>query len=170
VPLGNALKINTSITLQPGLYTGDIQVGGTANVTLASGIYVIEGGDLQVSGKGSVSGQNVWLVFEPAPATHACGGVQLTGQASLNITAPTSGTGLGIAIYIDRSCSDQGGGDGNSSNGNGVTLSGRAVLTVAGAIYVPTREVSMDGQSQLQASAIDAQSIAADGGATLKVQ
>jgi len=169
VPLGNALQITGSTTLQPGLYTGGIQVGGTAAVVLAPGTYVIQGGDLQVGDHATVTGQNVWLVFEALPGTLTCGGVQLTGVASLNLSAPTSGTGLGIAIYIDRFCQDQGGGNGSSGHGNGIEVSGQATVTAVGAIAVPTREVSVDGRARLQASAIDADTIVADGRAALSV-
>jgi len=55
------LHVATSTTLQPGLYVGGIDISGKASVSLAAGIYYLQGGGFTVSGQASVTGANVLL-------------------------------------------------------------------------------------------------------------
>ena len=54
------LNGNSSATIQPGIYK-QITVSGYAELTLSSGIYIIEGGGFSVSGNANVSGSGVTI-------------------------------------------------------------------------------------------------------------
>jgi hypothetical protein len=55
------LRGTATETIQPGIYTS-IAVSNSAKLTLASGIYIIEGGGRSVSGADSLSGSGVLIV------------------------------------------------------------------------------------------------------------
>jgi hypothetical protein len=86
-PLG---RWPTFATLQPGIYTGQIRVGVGAVVTLQPGIYILRGG-LYVWGFAEVRGNGVLLYNENGPISVV--------NSKLILSAPTSGTYKGIAIF-----------------------------------------------------------------------
>jgi hypothetical protein len=113
-----------SVTLQPGTYLSGITVSGQASVALAPGIYVLEGGGLHISGQASVTGQQVMLFNAPTEQNDA---IQVSNQATLSLTAPTSGVFKGIAIFEDRIV-----------NAPVLQFSGQANVQITGTIYAPS--------------------------------
>ena len=65
-----ALSGNSKATISPGIY-GAISVRGNAVLTLAAGIYIIEGGGLSISGNASVSGAGV-LIYNAGSCLSRC--------------------------------------------------------------------------------------------------
>jgi Flp pilus assembly protein TadG len=110
-------------TLDPGVYCGSVSFSGA--VSLNPGTYIFKNG---FSIGSSVTGTGVTLYV-------AAGSISLSGQGSLTISAPTSGTYQGIAIYQDR------------ADTNGVSLVGGSTLDVSGVIYAPAANVSLSGNS-----------------------
>jgi len=88
---------------------------------LNAGIYYITG---QVD-IGNLTGSNVMLFLAP--------GAQLTAQnnKSLTLTAPSSGTFKGIAIFQDR------------TNTNDIDIKNNFTLTVTGAVYFPGADITI---------------------------
>jgi hypothetical protein len=94
----------------PGIYKS---LALSRNCTLSPGLYVITGSNHD-SGQTQVSANGVTLYFgcqDPGstlPKLRACtdgekgGDLLMTGQAALNITAPTTGPTAGLAIVADR--------------------------------------------------------------------
>jgi len=141
---------NDEATLSPGVYD-HIRIGGQARVTLNPGVYVIKGGDFKFSGQGSLTGQGVTIFlagsFFPNNAG-TFGELKLTGQGTVNLTAPTSGPYAGLLFYQKT--------DGQivdaqiAGNGNATHLSG--------SIYLPKADVTITGNGSL--TTIQAQFIA----------
>jgi hypothetical protein len=104
-------------TLGPGCYTS---IAATVT-TLNAGIYYITG-PVDI---GNLTGSNVMLFLAP--------GGQLTAQnnKSLTITAPTTGTYKGIAIFQDP------------ANPNDIDIKNNFTLTVTGAVYFPGADISI---------------------------
>lgn len=116
--------------------TGGLDIAG--NLTLGSGTYVIDGGNLNMNSTGTslnCSGCTIILTNSSNPAT--TGNIRLNG-GTVNITAPTTGTYKGIALYQDRRATDDGSKSQNHVNGN----SGAAVT---GVIYTPSRSLLYNG-------------------------
>lgn len=122
--------------------TGGLTVQGT--LQLGAATYVIDGGDLTMNSTGSslkCTGCTIILTNSTTPT--ATGNLRLTGGA-LSITAPTSGTYKGIALYQDRRATDDGTKGQNHVNGN----SGSAInpgVAVTGVIYTPNRSLLYNG-------------------------
>lgn len=131
---GRTIGGNDSATLQPGIYTGQIKVEGNATVTLLPGIYILRGG-LLVSGNGVVRGDGVLLYNEG-------GRIEVQGNGRLILSAPTSGTYEGIAIFQP------------ASNTQPLWFSGNSDFQVSGAVYAPRAMLHFEGNANLADSMI----------------
>jgi hypothetical protein len=155
---------STTTTLQPGLYT-QISVSGAANVALAAGTYVIqggglsaagsatisigsgtsiilEGGGLSVSGAAAISGSSVTIfnfgtAYNGTTDGGSFGPITLSGSGSVSLTAPASGTYAGILIFQAR------------DNSKTLTFSGAAMQGTTGTIYAPAAQLVESGSAQI---------------------
>ena len=142
-----------NLTLNPGTYQGGISVSGQATVTLLPGVYILEGGGLTVTGQGRVVGRGV-VIYNAAQSAEF-DGINVYGRGSLSISAPTSGTYRGIALFQ------------SATGGTPLEITDDGSVSLAGVLYAPraTVRVSGNGQLALQGdlqSAISAQLIAND--------
>jgi hypothetical protein len=122
------------LTLLPGTYVGGIAISGQGQVTLSPGVYYLLGGGFSISDQGSVSGTGVTIINVPAGPGDT---ISVSGQGSLNLTAPTSGPFQGVVLFQDP------------ASGNGVHFTGQAAVTLAGVVYVPAALVSIDGNANV---------------------
>lgn len=125
---------NMTATLKPGTYLGGIPVSGKADVTLLPGLYYLKGGGLSVSG-GSLMGNGVVIYIAQQSGKDA---ISVTGQATISLTAPTSGAYQGVAIFQDR-----------SSNAP-LAVSGRGSLDITGSIYAAAATLNISGNGKAQ--------------------
>jgi Flp pilus assembly protein TadG len=120
-------------TLNPGVYCNGITISGGATVTFNSGNYILNGGGLNVSGNSSISGSGVF--FYNTSSGYTFKPLTLSGAASVDLTAPTSGTYQGILFFQDRTITS------SASN----TFSGGANSAISGSIYMPTAQLYFSG-------------------------
>ena len=122
---GNCRSSNGN-TLQDGKYCNGLTLKGA--VTLKPGVYVISGGDLQVNANANISGTGVTF--------YLVGGarVSMNGNATVNLSAPTSGDYSGMLFFGDR-----------SSSGGTNTFNGTAASKLTGAIYFASQGISYLG-------------------------
>lgn len=123
-PVGPCLNANGA-TLSPGRYCNGLRLSGT--VTLSPGVYYISGGDFRVNAQANVRGQGVTIYLQGS------GGLNFNGNATLALSAPTSGATAGILFFGDR------------SGGGSSTLNGTAASVMTGAVYMPRQAVSYLG-------------------------
>ncbi len=142
---------NSSATLQPGIYNS-IQVSGNAKVTLSnsgSGIYIIEGGGLTVSGNASLSGTGV-LIFNAGSAYNGTtdggkfGSINLGGNGTISLSGMTSGVYAGVVIFQSH------------SNTQALSLSGNGAAGITSTLYAPAANVGISGNAQLNGTLIAA--------------
>jgi hypothetical protein len=119
-----------SVTLKPGTYLDGLDLSGTTNVTLLPGIYYLKG-DLSVSGQAKVTGSGVLIYC-------AGGSISLSGQAVVTLTAATSGTYQGIALWQHGQCSTP-----------AFAVTGQASLNITGTLYAPHSQVQVSGKGLL---------------------
>jgi hypothetical protein len=125
------------VTLHPGLYIGGIKISGQAQVTLAPGIYYLQGGGFSVSGQATVTGTDVMLYNAPAKTSDT---ISFTGQGNINLTGLAGGIYQGIAIFQDRTTTAA------------INLTGQGNLNITGSIYAAGATVNVTGNGSLNMS------------------
>ena len=96
-------------------------------VSLGPGVYYVSGGDFQVNALANVSGTGVTIYL--SGSSH----VSINGTATVNLTAPTTGTYAGMLFFGDRA------GTGNN------TFNGTASSSLTGTIYFKSGKVNYLG-------------------------
>ena len=117
---------NTSgAVLQPGHYTNGMTLSGTK--TLSPGVYVVSGGNFRINANANISGSGVTIYIMAGSSVH------INGTATVNLSAPTSGTYSGMLFFGDRNGTED------------VTFNGTAASKLTGAIYFANQEISYLG-------------------------
>lgn len=128
---------NGTTTLNHGVYCGGIQISGSGTVIFNSGLYVLDGGGMKMTGSAALSGAEVTF-YNTYDSSHAYGGISLSGTAQINLSAPTSGTYEAILFYQDPTV---------PSTGAASSITGNSTSTFDGAIYFKTTPLSYGGNS-----------------------
>jgi putative Flp pilus-assembly TadE/G-like protein len=121
----NPCQNDNKATLSPGTYCSGMTLKG--NVTLSPGVYVVQG-DLKINANAAIIGSGVTIFMSGSSI------VSMNGNASVKLSAPTSGTYSGVLFYGDRT--------GNSASS---TFNGTADSLLTGAIYFPKQQVNYLG-------------------------
>jgi Flp pilus assembly protein TadG len=123
------LQNQGSLSLQPGVYQGGINVTG-GSLTLAPGIYYMDGGGFGFSGTGNLTANGVMIVNNPQSNADV---ISITGTGAINISPMSSGLYQGISFWQTRSSSNtltvSGGGSGSIS---GTFYAQHGILKVSG--------------------------------------
>jgi hypothetical protein len=134
-PANYTINSNGKTTsLSPGCYSGNITINAGASLSLAPGVYYLNGSNLSVAGNATLSGTGVTLVFTGYGTSH-WGTASIGSNANVNLTAPTSGSTQGIVMYGDR----------NMQAGTAFSLTGGSTQSFTGAIYLPQAALSYSG-------------------------
>ncbi len=123
------LNISKGAALQPGRYIGGIGISG-GTVTMAPGIYYMDQGGFSMS-NGNLTGTGVMIYNNCTPGSGQK--VTLTG-GDWNITAPTTGPYIGMAIFQAR----------NAGNVP-VAITGPGTCNLIGAVYAASSPVDVTG-------------------------
>lgn len=116
---------------------GDLKInsngGSGSSLTLQNGVFIVDGGSVTVDSASTLTLINATLILTSSTGKNY-GTVSIAGGATVNATAPTSGTTAGIAFYTDRnapSATDK--------------FNGGSSQNITGAIYMPTQTVLYTG-------------------------
>jgi Flp pilus assembly protein TadG len=123
---GNPANCYTSISVSP-----------SGSLTLPagySGPLYVNGGNVDF--KGDFRCSSCSIVLTNKDAASPIGNITANATANINITAPTTGTYQGIAIYQDRRATDC-----NNCN----KINGSSTSVIIGAIYFPSQELQYNG-------------------------
>ena len=124
-PTGNCLNGNGA-KLSPGRYCG-LDLKG--NVSLDPGVYFIDGGTLKVNANAKVTGTGVTIYL------YHQAGITLNGNATIQLSAPSSGTYKGMLFFGSRT----------TYNTADVVMNGTADSLMTGALYFPKQMVRYQG-------------------------
>ncbi len=110
----------------------NLSASQTVNL-VESGVYVFDGqgkdgGVINASGNNQITGTNVTLVLTSSGSKY--GGVTLSGNVTLNLTAMKSGPTAGIAIWLDE------------AGAMPLAATGNSNINITGAIYAPGSDVT----------------------------
>jgi hypothetical protein len=147
-----------SVTISPGTYCNGINVSNGVVLTLNPGVYIINGGSFGVTGGASLSGAGVTIVLTSSTGT-SYPTVSISGGATVNLSAPSSGATAGLVFFQDPNA------PGNGNN----HFDGGAGQSITGALYFPEQSVSFNGGTALNTTCIQiiAWDLTLDGNATL---
>lgn len=137
----NTINVNSGQTrnLTPGVYCGAIRVtDGTVN--FASGLYVLDGAELNLGGQSHVTGIDVSFYLTPNVDTNP-EAITINAGADVTLKAPADGPLPGILFYHDR-------------NAPKVThkLNGGSNMDLEGIIYFPSADLHFSGGSDLDST------------------
>jgi hypothetical protein len=133
---GTNLSINSgTVDLYPGVYTGGLNIGGTATVNLhtnadgSPGIYLLQGGGLNVSGSatvGTAAGEtggimvfNAWSLLTDA--------INVDSTGDVTLSPPSSGPYKGLTLFQARGSL--------ATPGPTISLTGYARTKITGTVY-----------------------------------
>jgi Flp pilus assembly protein TadG len=119
-----ACQSSSGAVLQPGIYCGGLTLQGAK--TLSPGTYVVEG-DFKTNANAVVVGSGVTIYVTSG------GKVSMNGNATVTLSAPTSGTYSGLLLFGDR------------TDASAVTLNGTAASQMTGNLYFSNQAVSYLG-------------------------
>ena len=160
-----------TVTLQPGVYnctidppgqwglqfepgdyyiTGGIIINGGGDVSFGQGLYFLQGQGLIITGNGVVTGNGVTFYIDE-------GQVTLTGTSDTQLTAPTSGTYEGIAIFQNRTLTTT------------VNMSGGAIADGWGAVYAAGAQIHLVGNTGSTLHQFISDTFLMDGNSTITV-
>jgi Flp pilus assembly protein TadG len=101
-PSDTACRFNNTVisgvvqTLQPGVYCGGLKVTNAADVTLASGVYIIKDGPLMVDKGATLRGANVGF-YLTGPGSN----LTFAADSTISLSAPKDGPLAGLLIFDD---------------------------------------------------------------------
>ena len=141
-PSNGAINVsgNTAPTINPGVYS-QISVSGNGKLTMNPGVYAIAAGGFTAAGNAVINGSGVMIYNAGSnyPGTGGnFGGVSLSGNAQVNLTAPTTGAYAGIVLFQSR------------DNTRAISLSGNTIVGLnGGMIYAPAALVTTSGNADI---------------------
>ncbi len=105
-----------SFQMQPGLYSGGINLGNGGNFTMAPGLYYVSGGDFNIANGATLTGNGVTIFMDNSSG----GTINFEGGTKTTLTPPTSGTYSGMSYFQDRNNATPP----NIANGSTINMSG----------------------------------------------
>jgi Flp pilus assembly protein TadG len=135
-----------NIVLSPGTYCGGLTVSGYNNVDFQPGTYYIANGDLRITSDNTVSCPNctggagvTFVLTQTTGNNNDIGGVVISSENVVTLTAPNSGTYAGVLFYQDRRANI----GTMTSSTKFFNLSSLNVATMIGAIYFPNNRIDV---------------------------
>jgi hypothetical protein len=134
-------SVQGTITPRPdpvygGIYVFCAGVNFTGNTSFGKGLYIVKGGNMTASSKYKITGEGVTFFF--AGNTVA----QLSGQADLVLSAPTTGPLAGILFFSER-CDPSAPATCNEV----FQIEGGSDSNIRGAVYLPGSAIEFRGNS-----------------------
>ncbi len=109
-------------------FCGGLDIKGS--ITLAPGLYIIDGGELKVTAGASLTGSGVTFLLTNSARAN------LTGNSDITLSAPTSGPYAGLLLFGSR-----------HGTGVGHVVTGNTEWSLQGTVYTPTGAIDFTGNS-----------------------
>jgi hypothetical protein len=144
----NTVKLQNqgSLSLQPGVYQGGINVTG-GSLTLAPGIYYMQGGGFSFSGTGNLTASGVMIVNAPTKNSNS-DTISITGSGVINLSPMTTGIYQGISLWQSRLSNNtltvSGGGSGSTLSGTFYAQHGLLKVSGGNGVGVGSQYISYD--------------------------
>ncbi len=136
VPSNHVYTPSDGEVLVAGTYCKGIKVNAGVSVTFGAGTYYLDGGGLSISGGATVTGTDVTFVATSQNVA-GYGAFDISGGATVNLSAPTTGVYSGILFYQDQ--------DAPTSPSLTSKFNGGTTMELGGVIYIPNNAVEFSG-------------------------
>ena len=136
-------------SVKPGTFTGGIRI--SCNTVFSTGVYIIDGGGLDVTGQYTVTGSNVMFVLKNGAY------IDIRGGANINLTAIQASDLIargipdaqanklaGMLVFEDR----------NSQGSSKDNLNGNSNTILNGKIYLPKSNIDFSGTASVTAQCL----------------
>ena len=126
----------------------DLTLSNGQSATFTDAVVILNGGDLTVNGGASLTCTRCTFVLTTDATNignNSIGKVTFNGGATIDLTAPTTGTYEGLVIYKDRRAP-------NCNNCN--KINGNSSSFIQGGIYMPSQEVQFSGNSGMNTNCV----------------
>lgn len=131
----NDLRIDTGpVTLKPGRYCGGVDLRKGADVVMEPGVYVFDGGPLELTAHSRLSGDGVVLAFLGKDAA-----LNVHAHGNIDLKAPTEGLYEGMVVIGDRV----------ATKATRSFLHGEGDVRIVGTVYLPSHEVLITGSGEI---------------------
>lgn len=140
----NINNSNSGQTISGGGCWSELSVGSNRNLKLKDGVYIIDGGDVDLQGDLTVENATIILTNKNASSSAQVGSFDMNASANLKITAPTTGKWKGMAIYQDRRAVDNAP-TGNISSNSPNKINGNSSMNITGVLYFPRQQLLYNG-------------------------
>lgn len=131
----------TSASLLPGTYTGGIDT--SCATSLATGIYVVNGGALKINAQYGFTGNGVMFVLKSGAS------IQINGGASISLTAPTVSQLAAMGITDERLAGMLVFEDRDSEGSRASRINGNASTILNGKMYLSQSNVTLEGTAKV---------------------
>jgi hypothetical protein len=121
--------------LVPGTFCGGVKLSAS-QITFQPGLYRVRGGPLQIGTNSHVIAKGVTFYFE-----HAASYLTVASSSDIDLSAPTSGTYAGIAMFRPPGLPFS----------TGTSFKGASDGSLDGLFYLPSRGVSLSSASTIDA-------------------
>ena len=145
--VNNPPNYNSTLTLSPGRYCGDVKFGSQANITLQPGTYYIDKGSLTANAGAKIrcnctGTQGVTFVLTSSGSPSDIGTVTINGGADIQLNAPSDPNAYykGVLFYQDQQAS-----------ANLAKFNGGASMVLNGAIYFKRGQIQYNGDHSASA-------------------
>ncbi|HUB77367.1 MAG TPA: pilus assembly protein TadG-related protein [Bryobacteraceae bacterium] len=145
-----------TVTLNPGVYCGGINIANGVTATFNAGTYILKGGGFTLGGGARVSGSGV-MFYNTYAAGYSYGPINFANGTTETFVAPTSGTYAGILFFQDPAV----------SGGTASSFAGGTNANLTGTLYFPTTSLSFSNGASAAYTVIVADSVSFTGGVTL---
>jgi len=133
------------VTLSPGTYCNGLNVTNGMTAVFNPGTYIIVGGGMHFAGGTTETGTGVTF-YVTKNSTYSFAPVVMDNGVNVTLSAPTSGTYLGMLLFQDRSITTA-----NTSN-SATQLQGGATMALSGALYFPGTQFTVANGTNTSAS------------------
>jgi hypothetical protein len=122
----------TVATISPGTYCNGMTFSNGAVITMNPGVYIVDRGVFHVTGGANVNATSgVTIVLTSSSGSNYATALFDNG-ITFNITAPTTGTTKGLALFQDR----------RAEATNSESFGGGSTTNITGALYFPAQTVN----------------------------
>ena len=134
--IARALRLRKgTFTMLPGRYCGGLEIRAQATASFVEGVYIMDSGPLRAWSGATLNGDNVVFYQYGDDAI-----VEIQGGANVDLTGRHSGETYAGFLMIQNA---------QAAEGETSTIQGGGVFTMEGVVYMPTQQLAMGGNGDM---------------------